>query len=304
MNTQGVKVYFRGILANVDSSILQVDFNHGFSVESFSEGEAETFLSLLEKIPRMSVAEKYFMRYGCFNDSEHRMYVISKLLENVSNFNHSKVARFDNKMVLGYLEPTIRLMRLFKEGDIRMPVKFYHQIQNDEPQGKMRLESLRYISREPYHLEASEIPVLQSFIHSVELPFKRDFLYLAFENFELSYEIFDIELAFLVLMIGLETLLNPAHNELRYRLSRNTAVLLGEDKGNSEDIFTLVKNLYDKRSEIIHSGKRKIIKKEDILRLRDYVRRAIKEMYRIGKEKSEITSLLDSCGFGEKIEKS
>jgi len=300
MNIQEAKVYFKGILANVDSSILQVNFNHELKIEAFSMEEAITLLSHLEKIPEMTVAQKYFWHYQCLNNSEQKMYVVSKSLENMSNDTFSDIARFDNRWVLGYLEPKIRLMRLFKEGDIRMPVKFYYRAQSDETQGGRRLESGSYVSSEPYHLEAPEIPVLRSFIQSVELPFKRDFLNLAFENFELSYEISDIQLAFLVLMIGLETLLNPAHDEARYRISRNTAVLLGENRRDSEEIFTQIKKLYVKRSEIVHSGRRRTIKKEDLLKLRGYLRNAIKEVHRMDKEKSEITDLLDSFGFGEK----
>jgi hypothetical protein len=306
MNAQEAGVHFKGILANVDSSILQVDFNHGFKIESFSEEEAVALFSVLEKIPILTVVQKY---YGlqCVNYSEHRTYVISKSLENVSSHDTSivfnDIVRFDNTLVRGHLEPVIRLMRLFKEGDIRMPVQFYYQLQNDKIQEMMRKGSGRYISDEPYHLEASEIPVLRSFIQSVELPFKRDFLHLAFENFELSYEILDMQLAFLVLMIGLETLLNPSTYEVRYRVCRNMAVLLGENRERSEEIFAQTRKLYDKRSEIVHSGKRRIIEKEDLLKLRDYLRKAIKEVHCIGKEKSEITALLNSHGFGEKIEK-
>lgn len=307
MSIEANKVYFRGILANVDSSILQMDFNHGFKIESFSEEEATTLFSQLEKIPAMAFAQ-YFLNLQCLNVPEQRMYTISNSLENMSSHNSSTlfsvIARFDNALVRGHLEPVIRLMRLFKEGDIRMPVKFYYQVQNGGIQEKMRMEDGRNVSNEPYHLEASEIPVLQSFIQRVELPFKRDFLHLAFENFELSYEIPDMQLAFLVLMIGLETLLNPSHYEVRYRVSRNMAVLLGENRKHSEEIFTQAKKLYDKRSDIVHSGKRKIIEKEDLLKLRDYLRKAIKEIHRIDKEKSEIMDLLDSHGFGEEIENS
>jgi hypothetical protein len=307
MNTQEAKLYFKGILANVDSSILQVDFNHGFKIEAFSQEEAITLLSNLEKLPEMALVQKYFWHYECLNGSEQKMYVISRSLESVSGNDStvfSRIARFDNELVLGHLGPMIRLMRLFKEGDIRMPVKFYYQVQNNEIQGRTRSESGRYVSSEPCHLEASEIPFLLSFIQTVKLPFKRDFLHLAFENFELSYEISDMQLAFLVLMIGLETLLTDSNYEVTHRISRNTAVLLGENKEDSKEIFTQIKKLYGKRSGIVHSGKRNIIEKEDLLKLRGYLRKAIKEVYHLDREKSEIMNLLDSQGFGEKIEKS
>ena len=138
------------------------------------------------------------------------------------------------------------------------------------------VESGRYISIEPYNLEISEIPVMQNFIRSVKLPFKKNFLNMAFENFELSYEVSDMQLAFLVLMIGLETLLNPSNYEVRYRVSRNTAVLLGENKADSEDIFAQVKELYDRRSEIVHTGERKVTAKKDLLKFRDYLEKQSK----------------------------
>lgn len=309
MSSQEQGAYFKGLLANVDSSILQVNFNHGFKIESFSMEEAVALLSQLEGTPGMldgmSFVQRYFSVYNCFNFSEQRMYVISKSFENTFNQDpstfFSERTKFDNALVRGYLEPLFRSMRLFKEGDIRMPARFYYR---DRIPGRMHIGSELYVSREPYHLESDEISILDSFTGSIELPFKRDFLHLAFENFELSYGIPDMQLAFLVLMIGLETLLNPSQYEVRHRISRNTAVLLGENRANSEEIFTEVKKLYDKRSEIVHSGKRSIVVRGDFLKLRDYLRKAIIKINRIEMEKNEITDLLDSHGFGEEIKTS
>jgi len=307
MSSQEPGAYFKGLLANVDSSILQVNFNHGFKIEFFSEQEAAELLSQLEKTPVMTAAaaQKYFFNYQCLNTSEQRMYVISKSLENTSNEDLSTLsyesAKFGNVLVRGYLEPLFRSMRLFKEGDIRMPARFYHHAKMP---GAIRIEYGRYVSREPYHLESAEISILRSFTESIELPFKRDFLNLAFENFELSYEIPDTQLAFLVLMIGLETLLNPSQYEIQHRISRNTAVLLGENRANSKEIFNEVKKLYGKRSEIVHSGKKGIIGREDLLELRDYLRKGIIKINHMANEKNEITDLLDSHGFGEGIKTS
>ncbi len=300
LTSEEAKIYFKGILANVDASILDVDFDNEFEIEAFSEEEATTLLSSLEKIPTMTIAQKYFMNYQALNLSEHRMYAVSKTIENVSKDIFADTARFDNKWVNGCLQPKIRLMRLFKEGNICMPAKFYYRLQNDEIHGTTRVESGRYISIEPYNLEISEIPVMQNFIRSVKLPFKKNFLNMAFENFELSYEVSDMQLAFLVLMIGLETLLNPSNYEVRYRVSRNTAVLLGENKADSEDIFAQVKELYDRRSEIVHTGERKVTAKKDLLKFRDYLK-AIKEIHSLGAEKKAIMKLLTANGFGEKI---
>ena len=131
MSGQESKAYFKGLLTNVDSSILQMNFNHGFSIAPFSEEETTAFISRLEKIPAMTVAQKYFFDQQCFSTSEVRMYAISgsfelKAKQDSSAF-HSEMARFSKSLIRGYLEPLLRLMRLFKEGDIRMPVRFCYR---------------------------------------------------------------------------------------------------------------------------------------------------------------------------------
>jgi hypothetical protein len=212
----------------------------------------------------------------------------------------SEVAKFDNNLVHGYLNPVIRLMRLFKEGNICIPLKYYFFIDNNAPKSFIRQSTGLYISSEPkYTLENSELPDLQRFIQNTKLPFKESFLQLAFENFELSYQTHNINLSFLSLMISLETLFNPGGQELRYRVSRNTAVLLGKEDKDSKMIFSEIKDLYDKRSNIVHTGKSNI-NNEDLLKLRHYVRESIKEINKIGKSKNKLLDLLNSCGFGER----
>lgn len=158
-----------------------------------------------------------------------------------------------------------------------------------------------YIHSEPlYKLENSEIPDLETFIQNTKLPFNESFLKLAFENFELSYGIQFTNLSFLSLMICLETLFNPGGGELKYRISRNTAVLLGKDYDETKLIFSDIKKFYNKRSKIVHTGKSNIVNKEDLLKLRYYVRESIKEISRIDKKKDELLDILNSCGYGEK----
>ena len=139
------------------------------------------------------------------------------------------------------------------------------------------------------------------FIRGTKLPFTESFLQLAFENFELSYQTHNINLSFLSLMISLETLLHPGdQGELSYRISRNAAVLLGNDKEDSIEIQGNVKELYRKRSAIVHTGKSNSMNEEDLLKLRHCVRASIKEINKIGRSKKEILDLLNSRGFDER----
>lgn len=300
------EIHFMGLLANIDSSILNVQLDHGFKIHAISDREGATLISIFEGLPPMEIHRKLFMEFSCL--SEKKFYFISNSFNSDIEMNDkgilanfpSEEAEFDNNLVHGYLNPAIRLMRLFKEGNICMPLKYYYFIDNNIPKSFMHVGTTLHVSPGRYTLGSSEISALQRFIKDTKLPFKESFLQLAFENFELSYQTQNINLSFLSLMISLETLFNPGAQELTYRISRNTATLLGKDKGDSKRIFSEIKDLYGMRSNIVHVGKSDIINKEDLLKLRGYVRESIKEINKIGKNKDNLLDILNSCGFCER----
>lgn len=212
----------------------------------------------------------------------------------------SIVSKFD-EYDHNYLEPTLRKTRLFKEGNIHMPFKFYYFRENSNSFSGGKWGSITYdFSREIFKIEDSEIEELKSFLNNFGIPFKKNFLELAFENYELSYQINNINLQFLTLMNGLEALFHPSNEgELTYRISRNVAVLLGENENKALDIQKEMKDLYRKRSKIVHTGKSDV-SNEDLLKLRHYARESIKEIYKINKSKDEILKLLNLNGFGQR----
>ena len=305
-------MHFVGLLSNVDSSILKVDLEHGFRLEAIPTDEGFSLFSTLERIspsrfPIFGILGQYFSNIRCINQEEGEFYVIENSLLYTPDsdlFSRTaelkKASEFRNNFVLGYLNPVIRLMRLFKEGDIRMPLIYFYVLDDKKVMPSSKFFSNRQISWEMYRLEDTHLGELHEFIHETKIPFSEPSLQLAFENFERSYEIDNESLSFVTLIISLETLLNKSAQELRYRISRNAAVLLGEDQEDSKKIFTEIKGLYDIRSEIVHSGKSKKFTKRDLLRLRHYVRESIKKIYSIGQSKEEILNLLNSRGFGEK----
>jgi len=151
-----------------------------------------------------------------------------------------------------------------------------------------------------FRLTADELPKAESFLQSTSLPLSNKALQLALESFDKSYETDDIGLAFLSLMIAMEVSLNPSDHELRYRISRNAGVLLGQDRAGGEAIFKEMKGLYDKRSTLVHTGDRSVVSRDDTLKLRGYVREAIKEAMKSGKSKDALLNTLNACGFGER----
>jgi hypothetical protein len=100
-------------------------------------------------------------------------------------------------------------------------------------------------------------------------------------------------------MIGAEVLLNDGRGELSYRLARGMAVLLGSAEDEAWQIFRQVKKLYEKRSSLVHSGFAKNLTLEDMLTLRDLLRRTLKAIHSLGLPKAALVERLTSTGFGQ-----
>lgn len=64
------KIYFTGLLANVDSSILQVKLDHGFQIDYMSMDKGIAFFCALENLPQHVIGQKLFNEYPCYNSVE------------------------------------------------------------------------------------------------------------------------------------------------------------------------------------------------------------------------------------------
>lgn len=293
-----MRVHFLGLLRNVDSTIFDVKLEHEFKFGQISEIEGNKFFSALENLPLWVTARKLVLDYGCLNFELRNYFFVENSFEyGGRDSSRQEVAKFDNELVNSYLNSTFRLMKLFKEGNINMPLKYYFT--KDPLSPFMRFESSRYCYREPFSLDKKELKDLHYFLNKYTLPFSLNYVQLAFENFELSYEILNQTIAFLVLMNGLEALLNPGEGEITYRISRNCAVLLGSDVESSRKIYGDVKYLYGLRCAIVHLAKKVRIEKDELKRLRGYVREALRAMLNINKDKGKALEILNQMGFGE-----
>lgn len=312
LTKQKKRIYFLGFLANTDSSILNIKLDYDFKIEEMLEDKGAVIVCMLEKLPYKHAFMELLLHvpslHLCLNNSEKKFYYISNSVDSYVEMDEkgsltNTPPGFSNlqRLVSDYLSPVIRLMRLFKEGSICMPQEYYYFMDNSTPKSFVSMRKTLDISPEPkYTLEDSEIPDLQKFIKNTKMPFTKSFLQLAFENFEQSYHTANRNLSFLSLMIGLESLFNRADQELSYTISRNTAVLLGKNKKDADNIYQEMKKLYSKRSSIVHSGRSNIVDNDDVQKLRHYLRESIKEINKIGKNKDELFNLLNSCGFGER----
>lgn len=302
-------INYVGFLANVDSSILGLKLEHGFHFDIIRREQGIKSLSYLVGMDNRKYYQDLLLNYPSIITASGALIVIKNSYEiEVENnqmqtrcFNQYWDNYFMNVLVGEYLRSKLKLMRLFKEGNITIPVAYYYT--GCGPDSKLNYSS--YTSNQVLigpilKIEDNEKNELQQYINGTELPFKQPHLDLAHQNYDLSYDIINKNLAFLSLMISMECLYNPSDSELRYRVSRNAAVLLGR-KLNSDIVFKDIKRLYDIRSNIVHTGETKSNLDNDLQTLRHYVRESIKIMNEIGKSKDEILNTLNRNGFSECI---
>ena len=297
-----VAVHFIGFLVNVNDSILNLELGDGFQIVKKSQQEIMKFLSKIEFHYGVDETTKGILSFSTDGRPSGSYCIVKQNAEELEGTAQGGIViSLDRPKDIGQsIRNKIRLLRLFKEGNVFLRFSCFYHMKDSEP-------AIFQIAREgpladTSRLELSEIDIVeaQSFLTNNKIPFDNPQVQLAFDSFELSYESYNYGLSFLSLMISLETLLNPSDQELRYRVSRNTAVLLGENKGYSQSIFSKVRALYDKRSKLVHTGKHETINNQDVLDIRGYVRESIKEMIKIGGDRDSILNTLNACGFGER----
>jgi hypothetical protein len=293
------QIHFLGFLANVDDSIVKLNFGEGFRTEKMLQRETGPFLQKIDFYYKTE-GQPYILSgalpdcYCIINDG---------IDEYESTPQGGVVAKWGRlEKVHTLLSNKIKLLRLYKKGDIFLRFSFLYFKDKIKPSIFETVRENPLGGRTIFSLKNHEIPEAQNLVNIIKIPFQYDFLQLAFDSFNLSYETNIPNLLFLSLMMSMEALFNPGSSEIAFQISRNAAVLLGKDKNDAEQIFKNMKKLYGKRSNIVHGSKtkeNKKISKEDIIGLREYVRQSIKEIYFIGKDKDEVIDILNSCGFGQ-----
>ena len=295
------KIHFIGFLANVDESVMKLNLKDGFEFKKLPQKEVEPFLKKIEfhygvdaglQIMKVRPDGKPSGTYCLTKQSATEF-------EGTSQGGVS-IKRGELKSFNNIIRDKIRLLRLFKEGNIVLWLSYFYYSKDSETTIVSRGREGPIADKTAFSLEDEDILKAQQFIENTKVPFKESFIQLAFESFEKSYEIHERSLAFLSLMIALESLFAKERQGLGYALARNTAALLGENDEESKEIFEQVKGFYHKRADLVYEGKTKKIKQDDILKLRKYVRNSIKEVMMIGKDKDRVLDILKSCGFGHR----
>jgi Apea-like HEPN len=196
------------------------------------------------------------------------------------------------------LDQHLSLLHLFDRGDVFVPLWFVVSNERKGPFVETIVRSYAQHSGPAYDIGGFLMPELRRFLEEVSLPLKPDYIDLAFRYLENSYTVPDMRLRFLSLMIALEILLNADRGELRYRVSRNLAVLIGRDEAHAANVFKEAKALYDVRSKLVHTGHDVDLTGDSVRDLETLVRGALLRLSRMGLEKDDLLARLNASGFG------
>jgi hypothetical protein len=262
MTESAEEIHFVGLLSNADWSLSNVKLRHGFKIEHrslkdisdlFSSARQETGSEcpkqFLESAERLAEGGSFIAVTNTFDSWGNEEGYFTDL-------DPSGPERTDGFLIPDYLEPVIRLMRLFKDGNLAMPMTIHYEVRDGRPYASTYGGGYRPgFEREKYSLTDLEVPNLQKVLDSTAVPFKKGFLQLAFDFFELESTIRNIALRFLVLMISLEVLFNPSEMpRISHTVASNASKLLGESEQRRSEIYSELRELYKKRSSLVHQG--------------------------------------------------
>lgn len=200
------------------------------------------------------------------------------------------------------LKRQIRLIGLYLGGQVDLAASYWYTLENGIPvltTGGSSLWTLRDLPATVYRNTTEET---NEFIGNNKLPLSPEYLQLAFEHWEEAHRATQPHIELLSLMIALEVLFNVGAQDIRYRICRSAAVLLGNTPEIADGIFEFVKKAYDVRSKLIHTGRAKDLEKIQIWRLRRLVQNAILRLIDLKMSKDELSDRLNRLGFGHRSE--
>ena len=173
------KIYFSGLLGNVDESILKMNFERGFKIESIDKVDAFERLSNFEGVPHAHILGGDLRRFHSCLRGEKAFFITNEIECDIKEEDDISFVKTTlngssrlQKNVYEYLSLVIRIMRLYKEGNICMPMHYYYYIiKEGRPITFMSEGPTPDIQTQLYHLDDSDIPDLMKFIQENKITF-------------------------------------------------------------------------------------------------------------------------------------
>lgn len=300
------------LLGNVDKSILQIDFGDGFKVKPWP---ADTFVSFYEDMHGSAEHDILFKLdedwgYGHGKYRTKIVYVVEKSFPDFSldNTSPSKLEWRDDfyrrmafeRKESELLQDKISKLRLCIAGSIKVCVEFfYFSVEENRELLSSSEEGLHCCNR-LFRVKKADLPIISRLLNEPSLKLSQKYLSFALDNYNQSYRVAQRPLEFITLMLAFEAIFNDGKQELRNKVARGCAVLIGRNKEESRRVFKGVRDLYDKRSVLVHTGDTSKIQEADVQQLHNFVRVSLIRAVMLNLPKEKFTALLQESGFGQR----
>lgn len=196
-----------------------------------------------------------------------------------------------------YVDSLLLQLRLFKHGYIAVSSYFgKHDCDNHvSPKTSNSLHSIWKCPPEFFHISEDEVLDLKETLNNFFE--KKSVTNIAIDSFNLSYSNISNELRYLSLMICLESLFNVNGKEIAHTISRHLAIVVSSNEDEFKSNYSVIKKLYDYRSNIVHGRKTKEDSLNKIIELEGFVRKAINFFLKINLNQKELFATLNLAGW-------
>lgn len=187
--------------------------------------------------------------------------------------------------ILEYLDNKIRAIRLYHEGPVRfkkLSIKMKPEnSHSDKIEGIISYnsiipigEAMRTKEISKFYCDIEKIQELNENINSIEFHLSDPLLNSCHIYYDLSYHQ-DNFISVVLLITCLEMLFLNDENAKKERLAKRCSVFSYDTKDDRLECYAKLRSAYKKRSDFVHDGYVAPIKNEDILFLRDCVRKSL-----------------------------
>ncbi|MDO5293683.1 MAG: HEPN domain-containing protein [bacterium] len=277
------KVTICTVLFGVDESVLNIELGNGFLLKKMSLIPSKDHLNEIFSTDAMALRREY---EEARVDNElnvicvYKYYSIDLDMTELEEY-HTKVCM----ETLEYLDNKIRIIRLYSEGAIRFKrlsvIINSDKLYMGETEVKCKQESIIPISEamgtreiSKIYVKDNELEYLNNGLKAMVLPFNDIVINNTHRYYDLSYHV-EKNVSLSLLITCLELLFLNSENAKKERASKRCTVFLYKNQEERVICYNKLKVLYKKRCDFVHDGDDSKIQDNDILILRDYIRKCI-----------------------------
>jgi len=291
----GFNVVILAVLFGVDEKIFGIRFRGGYTIERLSLVPS---ISHLDEVFSVEAIElRRLFETAVIDDRLNVACACKKMYFEFHKKSDEDLSEKVNKIIneeLICLDNQIRAVRLLTESPIRFKDFVFeaNAKNNFTYKSKVPIREGNISLSELSSWDNIRIDYINSNLDRIVFPFKNQLLNQCHILYDLSYHQLTPASSLLLLVICLEILFLDNESSGKEPLAKRCSIFISSNQQEAIEIHKNIITLYRKRSKFVHEGIIDKITKQDILLLREYVRRSLLKWLEDGYTKSELIKSL------------